>query len=61
LSMKRIRIRLVRSLIGSKPEQRRTVRALGLRKINSCVEHEANPAILGMVRAVSHLVEVEES
>jgi large subunit ribosomal protein L30 len=58
--MKKIRIRLVRSLIGSKPGQRRTVKALGLARLNSAVEREANPAILGMVRTVSHLVEVEE-
>ncbi len=56
----RIRIRLVRSVIGSLPSQRRTVRALGLRKINQCVEHEANPALLGMAKAVGHLVRVEE-
>jgi large subunit ribosomal protein L30 len=58
--MKKIRIRLVRSLIGSKPAQRRTVKALGLARLNSTVEQEASPAILGMVRTVSHLVEVEE-
>jgi len=34
--------------------------ALGLRKMNQCVEHEATPQILGMVRAVSHLIKVEE-
>jgi large subunit ribosomal protein L30 len=58
--MKNIRIRLVRSLIGSKPGQRRTVKALGLGRLGSSVERQANPAVLGMVRAVSHLVEVEE-
>ena len=58
--MKKIRIRLVRSLIGCKPAQRRTVKALGLARLNSAVEQEASPAILGMVRTVSHLVEVEE-
>ena len=58
--MKKIRIRLVRSVIGSKPAQRRTVKALGLARLNSTVEQEASPAILGMVRTVSHLVEVEE-
>ena len=58
--MKQIRIRLVRSLIGQKPRARKTVRALGLKKMNSSVVHEATPPILGMVRAVSHLVEVEE-
>ncbi len=57
--MKRIRIRLVRSLIGRKPYQRKTVKALGLKRINSVVEKEATPSILGMVRAVSHLLEVE--
>jgi large subunit ribosomal protein L30 len=55
-----IRVTLVRSPIGRKPEQRATVKALGLRKMNSTVEREANDAILGMVRSVSHLVKVEE-
>ena len=58
--MKRIRIRLVRSPIGSKPACRSTVTALGLRKLNSSTELEATPAVLGMVRVVSHLVLVEE-
>lgn len=56
----KIRVTLVRSPIGRKPEQRATVKALGLRKMNSTVEKEANDAILGMVRSVSHLVKVEE-
>ncbi|MDR2784972.1 MAG: 50S ribosomal protein L30 [Treponema sp.] len=56
----KIRIRLVRSLIGSLPKQRATVRSLGLRKIGSVIEQEATPAILGMVRVVSHLVSVED-
>lgn len=56
----KIRVKLVRSTIGRKPEQRKTAKALGLRKLNSTVEREANDAILGMVRAISHLVEVEE-
>ena len=45
---------------GQKPAKRATVRSLGLKKINSCVEHEANPAIEGMIASVSHLVKVEE-
>jgi large subunit ribosomal protein L30 len=57
---KKIRIRLIRSTIGSLPKQRATVRALGLRKIGSVSEQEANPAVLGMVRVISHLVAVEE-
>jgi large subunit ribosomal protein L30 len=56
----KIRIKLVRSTIGSLPKQRATVRALGLRKIGSSAEQDANPVILGMVRVVSHLVSVEE-
>jgi large subunit ribosomal protein L30 len=56
----KIKIRLVRSTIGSLPRQRATVRSLGLRKIGSTVEQEASPEILGMVKVVSHLVSVEE-
>ena len=58
--MAKIRIRLIRSTISALPRQRATVRSLGLRKIGSSIEQEANPAVLGMVRAVSHLVSVEE-
>lgn len=58
--MNKICIRLVRSVIGSLPAQRATVRSLGLKKIGSCVEQEASPVILGMVAKVSHLVAVEE-
>ena len=56
----KIRIKLVRSVIGSLPNQRATVRSLGLRKIGSSTEQEASPAILGMVKTVAHLVSVEE-
>jgi len=56
----KIRIKLIRSVIGALPRQRATVRSLGLRKIGSSVEQESSPAILGMVRVVSHLVSVEE-
>jgi large subunit ribosomal protein L30 len=58
--MAKIRVRLVRSTIRSLPKQRATVRSLGLRKIGSSNELEANPAIMGMIRVVSHLVSVEE-
>jgi len=57
---KKIEITLVKSLIHQKPEKRATVRSLGLRKISSKTVLEATPAILGMVRAVAHLVEVKE-
>lgn len=54
----KIVIKLVKSTIGRKPEQRATVRSLGLRKISSCTVQEATPSILGMVNTVKHLVEV---
>ena len=56
----KIRIELVKGLAGCLPKQRATVKALGLGKINSYVEKEATPSILGMVRVVEHLVKVEE-
>jgi len=54
----KIVIKLVKSTIGRKPEQRATVRSLGLRKISSCTIQEATPSILGMIDTVKHLVEV---
>jgi large subunit ribosomal protein L30 len=56
----RIRVTLIRSTIGRKPEQRATVKALGLGKLNSSVEKDASAAILGMVNSICHLVKVEE-
>jgi large subunit ribosomal protein L30 len=56
----KLKIRLKRSVIGSLPRQRATVRSLGLRKIGSVSEQEDNPVIRGMIRVVSHLVTVEE-
>jgi large subunit ribosomal protein L30 len=58
--MKTIEITLVRSLIGRKPNQIATAKALGLTKINQTVEKEANEAILGMVNTIKHLVKVTE-
>ncbi len=58
--MAKIKITLVKSKIGSDKTQVSTIQALGLKKINSCVEHEATPQILGMVAKISHLVRVEE-
>ena len=55
-----IKIELVRSYIGRKPTQRKTALALGLRKLNQSVVKRATPAILGMVKTISHLVTVEE-
>jgi large subunit ribosomal protein L30 len=56
----KVRITLVRSPLGRKPNQRRTVEALGLRKIRQSVEKELNGPIQGMINTVSHLVSVEE-
>lgn len=56
---KKIRITLVRSPIGRPQKQRRTVRALGLKKLNHSVVHAETPEIAGMVERVRHLVEVE--
>jgi ribosomal protein L30 len=57
---KKISIKLIKSTIGQRYHVRSTVRSLGLKKINSTAEHDANPAVLGMVKTVSHLVEVKE-
>ena len=58
--MAKLKITLVKSTIGRKKDQIRTVEALGLKKIRSVVEHEDNPQIRGMVKKVCHLVTVEE-
>jgi len=58
--MSKIKIRQVKSGIGRPLDQKRTLQALGLRKIQGVVEHEANPQIIGMVNKVKHLVEVIE-
>ncbi|MFA5479462.1 MAG: 50S ribosomal protein L30 [Candidatus Muiribacteriota bacterium] len=55
-----LEIKLVKSMIGRPENQRATLRALGLRKINSVVKKERNPQIDGMVATVKHLVEVKE-
>ncbi len=59
--MPTLRITQVRSTIGTKPKQRGTLRALGLRGINQTVEHPDRPEIRGMVAKVPHMVKVEET
>ena len=56
--MAKIKITLVKSKIGSDKTQVATLKALGLRKMNSSVEKEATPQILGMVEKVKHLISV---
>ena len=58
--MKKIRITQVRSGIGRPLRQKRTLQALGIRRMHHTVEKEATPQILGMVAKVNHLVIVEE-
>ncbi len=58
--MKKIKITLVKSVIDRPETAKRTVAALGLKKMNANVEVEATPQILGMVRRVNHLIKVEE-
>ena len=58
--MVKIRITQVKSRIGSTPRQKRTLDALGLRKMHRSVELEATPQILGMVEKLRHLLQVEE-
>ena len=58
--MARIKVKQVKSRIGAPIDQKRTLDALGLRKMNKVVEHEATPSILGMINKVKHLVAVVE-
>jgi len=58
--MKKIKITQVKSVIDRSLRQKKTMQALGLRKINASVEVVATPQILGMVTKVNHLIIVEE-
>jgi len=58
--MSKIIIKQIKSKIRRPGNQKRTLEALGLRKMNQEVEHEATPTILGMVNKVKHLVSVTE-
>lgn len=58
--MGRIKVTQIKSVIDRPKRQKLTILALGIRKMNQSVEHDATPQILGMVNKVSHLVMVEE-
>ncbi|EME8105515.1 50S ribosomal protein L30 [Enterococcus faecium] len=58
--MAELKVTLKRSIIGRPQNQRDTIKALGLTKINSSVVKPSNEAIKGMINTVSHLVDVEE-
>jgi large subunit ribosomal protein L30 len=58
--MAKLRIKWVKSAIGYSKDQKATIRALGLHKLQQTVEQEDNPVMRGMIRKVNHLVKVEE-
>ncbi len=58
--MKRLKITLMRSTYGWKPDQRATLKGLGLKKIGQSVIRDDSPYIRGMINKVKHLVKVEE-
>ncbi len=59
--MGKIKVKQVRSGINRTQNQKRTLEALGLRKIGHVVEHDTTPNILGMINKVKHLVSTEEA
>jgi len=58
MTKKMIKIKFVKSVITEKPKARRTVKALGLKRLNQVVERPDNPQIRGMINRVSHLVKI---
>ncbi|HDZ86195.1 hypothetical protein LCGC14_1630100 [marine sediment metagenome] len=59
--MAKIKVVQKKSVIGRPLDQKRTVRALGLKRINDSVVHEDKPEIRGMINKVKHLIELEET
>lgn len=59
--MAKIKVKQLKSAIKRPQNQKRTLKALGLRKIGQVVEHDTTPNILGMIKKVEHLVSTEES
>ena len=57
---KKLLIKQIKSTIGTDPTQQKTMRALGLRKLNAVREHDDNPVIRGMISKVHHLIEVKD-
>ncbi len=58
--MKKYRITQMKSCIGSTERQKRTIQALGIRKLNNPIEVEGTPQILGMIEKMRHLLKIEE-
>jgi large subunit ribosomal protein L30 len=59
--LSKLKVTWVKSGIGYPKDQKRTIRALGFRRLNQTIEHDDSPSIRGMVQKVRHLVKVEES
>lgn len=60
MAKKKLKVTQVRSAIGRTGVQKKTILALGLRRLNQTVEHDDTPNIRGMINKVHHLVSVEE-
>jgi len=58
--MKKLKLTQVRSGIGHPKRQKRTLEALGFKRLNQTIEVEATPQIEGMIRKVNHLIKIEE-
>lgn len=56
----KLKIKLIKSTIGSKPVHRKNIAALGLKKVGQTVERDDSPVTRGMIQRASHLLEVEE-
>jgi len=56
----KIRIRQIRSGINRPNRQKKTLKALGLKKLNQIIEHDSTPQILGMIESINHLVKIEK-
>jgi large subunit ribosomal protein L30 len=59
--MAKVKITQVKSVIDRPKKQKATIQALGLKRMHQTVERENTPVIMGMIKAVSHLVKVEEA
>ena len=57
---KKIKITLIKSPIGYKQKAKKTLEALGLKKLNQSIEHNSNDSIMGMIKIIDYLIKVEE-
>ena len=58
--MAKVKVTLVKSLIGSKPNQKLTAKSLGLNKVGDFIEHEDDAVLAGKVKVIAHLVKVDK-